>query len=171
MRKFWSVLGSIFLGISIIILIFCVYVAVKSKKTGEDIYILGYKPYIISTGSMEPTLKVRGLVLIKEFPYEDVQVGDIISFVPAEIGKPVCHRVVEITPEGFITKGDNNKTDDMGVVTKEEYKGRLVFHTNVYANLYYTITEGNRVVVVAVFILLVAGVVMAVFAIRYLRKE
>lgn len=171
MKKFWSILGSIFLAISIIILIFCIYIAVKSKQTGEDIYILGYKPYIISTGSMEPTLKVRGFVLIKEVPYEEIKKDDIISFVPEEIGQSVCHKVVEVTDEGFITKGDNNFTNDIGTITKEEYKGKLVFYSNIYANAYYAITEGNPVIVIGLFIFFIIGIVLAVLAIKVLRKE
>ena len=171
MKKFWSILGSIFLIFAVIILIFCIYIAVKSKQTGEDIYILGYKPYIISTGSMEPTLKVRALVIIKQVPYEDIKADDIISFVPEEIGKSVCHRVVEIDEEGIVTKGDNNFTADMGKVSKEEYKGKLILSSNIYANIYYAVTEGNPVIVIGLFLLLIFGIIIAVIAIKFLRKE
>lgn len=170
MKKFWSIFGTLFLIFSVVVLIICVIIAVRSKQTGKDIYIFGYKPYIISTGSMEPTLKVRGLILIKEVPYEEIKVDDIISFIPEEIGQSVCHRVIEITDEGFVTKGDNNFTADMGVITKEEYKGKMVFNTNIYANVYYAVTQGNPVIVIGLFLLLVLGIVLAVVAIRYLRK-
>jgi len=172
MKKFWSIVGTIFLIFSIIVLIFCIYVAVRTKQTGQDMYILGYKPYMISTGSMEPTLKVRGLVVIKEIPYENIKVDDIISFVPEEMpDKSVCHRVVEITDEGFVTKGDNNFKNDMGLVTKDEYKGKLVFHSNIYANAYYVVTDSNPIVLVVLFSVLIIGIVLAVVAIRILRKE
>lgn len=170
MKKFWSILGTIFLILSVIILIYCIYIAVKTKQTGEDIYVFGHKPYIISTGSMEPTLKVRGLVVIKQIPYEDIKVDDIISFVPEEVGKNVCHRVVEIIDEGFITKGDNNYKNDMGIVTKDEYKGKLVFYSNAFANLYYSITQGNRVVVIVLTILLIIAIILVVISVKYLRK-
>jgi len=171
MKKVSSMFGTLFLILSIIILIVCVYVAVKSKRTGEEIYIFGYKPYMIATGSMEPTLKVRGIVLVKEVPYEEIKEGDIISFIPTLIGQSVCHRVIEVTPEGFVTKGDNNYTADMSVATKDEYKGKVVFSTNVLGTAYYAITEGNKIIVIGLFILILLGVVMAVVAIKYLRKE
>jgi len=171
MKKVGSILGTIFLVFAIIVLIFCVYIAIRTKQTGQDIYILGHKPFMISTGSMEPTLKVRGLVVIKEVPYENIKEDDIIAFVPIGTSKNVCHRVVEISDEGFTTKGDNNFKNDMGIVTKDEYRGKLVFHSNAYANLYYAVTEGNTFVVILVFAIFIVGVILAVVSIRILKSE
>ena len=170
MKKFISFLKNMFLIFSVLILIFCIYIAIRSKQTGKDIYILGYKPYMISTGSMEPTLKVRGLVVIKEVPYEDIKEGDIISFVPEAIGRSVCHRVMEITADGFITKGDNNFKEDMVKVKQDEYRGKMVFHSNAFANAYYAVTEGNMVIVIGAVVLLIVAIIIAVAAVRYLKK-
>ena len=171
MKKVSSIFGTIFLVFAVIVLIFCIYIAIRTKQTGQDIYIFGYKPFMISTGSMEPTLKVRGFVIIKEIPYKDIKEDDIIAFVPIGTNKNVCHRVVEKTSEGFTTKGDNNNRNDMGLVTSEEYRGKLVFSSNAYANLYYAVTEGNTVLVVVVFLTLIIGIVLAVVAIKILKQE
>jgi signal peptidase I len=56
-----------------------------------------------------------------------VQPGDVIRY--ARPGGSVIHRVTEIknTPQGrvFITRGDNNNTDDAPVTTAQ-YQGKVV---------------------------------------------
>lgn len=170
MKKVASILKNVFLIISIAILIFCIFIAIKSKQLGRDIYILGYKPYIIATGSMETTLKVRGLVVIKQVPYEEIEIEDIISFVPNGVGKSICHRVVGITNEGFITKGDNNFSTDRWIISKEEYQGKLVYKSNIYANAYYAITEGNKSVVLGMALLIVIALIIAIWTGRHLKR-
>jgi signal peptidase I len=82
--------------------------------------LLGYKRYVIVSGSMEPTIPVGSVVYDEVVPVEVLEVGDIITFVPpAEYGldDPVTHRIAAITttPDGlreFRTKGDANETID-----------------------------------------------------------
>jgi hypothetical protein len=52
-----KVLNNLFLIILIIFLVSCSYIAYKNYKNSDESYILGYKPYIILTGSMEPEIK------------------------------------------------------------------------------------------------------------------
>jgi len=81
----------------------------------------------VLSGSMEPTIPVGGVVLIKEIGSSSLQVGDIICFKLAE-GQPwVTHRIVNITDEGFITKGDANNDVDRWVVKRENVVGEVLF--------------------------------------------
>ena len=96
-------LAFLFLGMSIII-------GVKFKENPEDAYLLGYKPVYILTGSMEPTLREKGVCIVKKISYDDVKVGDMIMFTIDE--KTITHRVISKTEEGIRTKGDNNDVDD-----------------------------------------------------------
>lgn len=74
--------------------------------------LLGFRPYAIVSGSMEPFYSVGSLVFSRSAEPEDIQVGDCIVF--RSNGKTGVHRVVEIDWEAktFTTKGDANVTAD-----------------------------------------------------------
>jgi len=70
----------------------------------------GYNPLVVVSGSMEPSLKVGGLLYYNEKNKEDFKTGDIIVFKSKE--HIISHRLVEKTETGYITKGDANNTTD-----------------------------------------------------------
>src|SRR3954466_10939972 len=89
--------------------------------------LLGFERYVIISGSMVPTLPVGSAVYDEVVPVSQIEVGDIITFIPPpeyDIHDPVTHRVVEITEIGedanaahagermFRTKGDANEDID-----------------------------------------------------------
>ena len=87
--------------------------------------LLGYERYVIVSGSMEPTIPVGAVIYDEVVPVDDIETGDIITFVPPPeygIDDPVTHRVVEVSIAGentshpgarlFRTKGDANEDPD-----------------------------------------------------------
>jgi signal peptidase len=76
-----------------------------------------YEP--VYTGSMEPAIPVGSVVVIKPANPETLKVGDIICFkTEAESPKTVTHRIIGITSQGFITKGDANEDPDQWIVKR-----------------------------------------------------
>ena len=68
--------------------------------------IWGYKPLVIVSGSMEPILKVGGILYYKTIPLDDYKKDDILVYrIP---NHNVSHRIVEINNNSFLTKGDVN---------------------------------------------------------------
>lgn len=87
--------------------------------------LYGDTSYIMLMGnSMKGTIDSGTFVVIK--PEQEYMSGDIIAFVN-EDGKNVIHRIVDKTEKGFITKGDNNRRDDPGIVNTENIIGRSIF--------------------------------------------
>ena len=124
-----KILKIIFWIILIIIVIYSTTIIfqkiVRKDKTPD---FMGYKNFIILTGSMEPTLKPGDIVFVKETT--NINEQDIISFkVENAI---VTHRVVEIENENgknfYITKGDANNTNDQMKIEKNDIKGVYLFH-------------------------------------------
>ncbi len=74
--------------------------------------------------SMHPTIESGTFVVIK--PEQQYFLGDIIAFVN-ENNRNVIHRIIEQTDEGFITKGDNNRRNDPGILPLEKIVGRSIF--------------------------------------------
>ena len=75
--------------------------------------IIGYRPLVVLSGSMEPILKVGGILYYQKINIEDYKKGDILVY--ATENHIISHRIVDITNDGFITKGDNNKVLDSKV--------------------------------------------------------
>lgn len=74
----------------------------------------GLSVYIVTSGSMEPSVPMGALVLVAPEPAGDVGVGDVITFVLPD--RVVTHRVVAIEPSDsgpvFVTRGDANPAPD-----------------------------------------------------------
>lgn len=102
----------------------------------EDAFIAGYKPYVISSDSMAPIYRKNSIVLVKQGNFKTIKTGEKIAFKVQELeGKPAFHRVVAVTPEGVVTKGDANKIRDAHLVTDKTYLGHEVWHTNIAVTL------------------------------------
>jgi signal peptidase I len=93
----------------IVFLLFSTYQAKKDPHKIPSIF--GYKPMTVLTNSMKPEISAGDIVLVKETEAVNIRKGDILTFQTAG-GKVITHRVSQVTPEGFITKGDNNNVAD-----------------------------------------------------------
>ena len=79
--------------------------------------IIVYKPLIIESGSMEPILRVGGILYYKSIPLNTYKVDDILVYkVPNHI---VSHRIIDRNDYYFITKGDQNNTIDSNVYNNQ----------------------------------------------------
>ena len=91
------------------------------------LYAIKIEPYVVLSGSMEPTLQVGSLSFInKNIKYEDVKEGDIVAYRSEKI--LIEHRVKSIDTNGFVTKGDANEEDDGLSVNKMNYIGVNAFN-------------------------------------------
>jgi len=83
----------------------------------------------VQSGSMEPAIKMGGVVLVK--PMNDYKIGDVITFGKITRTKsPTTHRIYDIkVVEGdirYITKGDANEDPDQREVLKKEIVGKVL---------------------------------------------
>lgn len=90
------------------------------------LYLCGIHPAIVLSGSMEPEIKTGSLCFVNtKTEVETIELGDIIAYRTGDIR--VTHRVIDITADGFQTKGDANDAPDISVVPKENVIGKTVF--------------------------------------------
>lgn len=91
------------------------------------LFLLGVRPYVVRSGSMEPAVPTGSLCFINSrIPYEEIETGDIAAY-RSVLGKNLMHRVVSVTKEGLETKGDANEHSDGITITRENYMGRGAF--------------------------------------------
>lgn len=164
-HKILTVLGTILCIILIPILVVNVTLIVKSYTNKELVpSVGGVFPLIVLTDSMYPVIESGDLIICNTASPAEVQVDDVISFFdPAGNGQSiVTHRVVEIliAEDGslsFITKGDNNNTEDKTPVPEDSlvgvYKSRIPGAGNVA--MFMQSTTGLVVCVVLPIVLLV----------------
>lgn len=95
--------------------------------------LVGLQPYTVLSGSMEPTYKTGSVIYVRKTDYRSLRVGDPITFLLSE-NTVATHRIVEIVPDAddpetlrFRTKGDNNDTEDGGLVHYKNVIGRPLF--------------------------------------------
>ena len=108
-------LGAVSLG--------CVFVFLSS-------HLLGWRFDAVTTGSMEPTFKVGGMVVVRSIDATSIERGAVITYQPpTEPAMLITHRVVEIVKQGgsisFRTKGDANDTPDPLVIPSENVRGEV----------------------------------------------
>ena len=73
----------------------------------------GYAFLSIETGSMEPTIEVDDVVIIKKIDPEAYKEDDIVAFWMNETDViPTVHRIVKIEGNQVTTKGDNPINDN-----------------------------------------------------------
>ena len=126
MKVFIKVVTIIVLIILIpIIFINGVIIADSAIHPDEVPSFLGWKPFIVLSGSMETEIMTGDLVITKEIDTSKLKVGDIIAF--KKDGYVTTHRIISIDEvdgqKQYVTKGDNNNTQDEGYTTDDMIEG------------------------------------------------
>lgn len=110
--------------------------------------ILGYRPVVVLSGSMEPTYPVGSIIYYHKCDFEKLSVGDAITF-QAE-GSLVTHRITTVNglSRTVVTKGDNNLSEDPVPVEENEIVGKATSFAIPYAG--YFVTYGKKPIAIAV---------------------
>lgn len=116
--------------ISVIIICFLVVTSYKTIDPFDRGYrtqdFFGYQLLTIGSNSMYPTINVGDSVLVKVVKDDtDIIEGDIIAY---QLGEHVIvHRVKEVVGyDSYVTKGDNNNTDDGSPIPRDKVLAKSV---------------------------------------------
>jgi signal peptidase I len=106
---------------NIIVFVLGVLIIISIYRYAETVLDNPLPLFLISSDTMNPTLKINDLVFIGDgHMFNSTSVGDIIAFnKPAGEDRIIVHRIVEITLENgkrvIITKGDSSPGSIPGV--------------------------------------------------------
>ena len=95
--------------------------------------LFGYRPLVVTSGSMEPTLKTGDAIVLKRTDPAELKVNDIVTYKPpgSKSDRLITHRVVSVSEAGgqylFETKGDNNPKVDSWTVTSDGVVGTMAY--------------------------------------------
>ena len=91
--------------------------------------ISGIRPCAVISGSMEPNLPIWSLCFVDtRASYDDIQTGDIVVYTRHSDQLRIIHRIIEITTDGMVTKGDANPVSDGLSVGRDNLYGKNLFH-------------------------------------------
>lgn len=120
--------------------------------------VFGYKPFIVLSGSMETDIRVGDLIITKEIDPTTLVIGDVVAFRDAE-GTVTTHRIIEMVtcPSGtcFITKGDNNSSQDQQLVERSDIEGIYVGRIPSVGNMLKSLSEPTTIIIVVLCITVV----------------
>ena len=121
-HKIWN-------GVSTVLVAVMVLLAILLAGTR----LIGLRPFVILSGSMEPTYHVGALIYVKETDPTEIQPGQAVTFLLDE-DTVATHRVVERVPDEtdpnlirYRTKGDANELVDGSLVHPNNVVGVPVF--------------------------------------------
>ena len=106
--------------------------------------ISNIKIYIIKTGSMEPSLRINEMIIVrKRRKNTEYLVGDIITYIDRETGTTITHRIADVIDDKIYTKGDYNNCMDINYIKYDD----IIFHniTNASIDIQLCIKKRNRI--------------------------
>lgn len=126
-----------------------------TTKSDKLFQLIGYRTYTVLSGSMEPKFYPGDIVVVKHKDKIDIKLNDIVTYKDSD-GVVITHRIIEETPQGYITKGDNNNTEDADILTKDNIIGEVKFSI---PKIGYIMNFLSKPAVVAVEMILLAGII------------
>ena len=121
-KKLWNGLTTVLVALVVVLALLLV-----------GVRLVGLTPYVVLSGSMEPTYHTGSLIYVKKADPFTIEAGTPITFMMDE-DTIATHRVVEVVPDEtdstvvrFRTKGDANDAVDGSLVHYKNVIGTPVF--------------------------------------------
>lgn len=122
-NKIFQVFIDILVFIITVFILFSLYNFISLKVLDKEYSnILGVSIFEIVSGSMEPTLNVKDLIIVKKV--DNIIKDDIITYIDNK--DFITHRVIKIEGNTLITKGDSNNSNDVKI-DKDKVIGKVIF--------------------------------------------
>lgn len=184
-----KIINLISIGMLFISLTFAIYASflfIQAKQNQTIPKIFGHYLMFVETGSMEPTLPIGTILLVKDSRIQDIKIDDIVSFHSTiTLGGVthdviITHRVVDIrsdqTGTHLITKGDANELEDDIPVNQNILVGKTILYITFLSFLKDFFGNTSLILFIVVLIVLtlvlVEGANLIKLSVKYkLEKE
>ncbi len=145
------------LGVIISIVLFTVLFANLYLLAARTVFkvslpkILGFSSVKVMSGSMEPTIDIGDVLIIKE--KDSYEKGDIITYNSGD--SFITHRIIEANATHLITQGDANNTADPEVKISDVQGEVVLIIPKIGNTLMFLRTTPGLIVLTGIIILLV----------------
>lgn len=144
------------------------YIAIFGLLSIISPSVFGYRPVVVLTGSMEPSIKTGSIIYNYEISdFSDIAQGDVITFKTSAEAPLVTHRVMLIDEEEqtFRTKGDNNSVLDAMAVPYEQVVAKVAPFYLPKVGFYMVYAQNPKVIGV------IAGIIVMNVVLGYFGKD
>ena len=147
------------LSIFIIIFIYnIILIFISSENLSNGIGLFGYRAYIITSNSMEPSICLGDVVITKKCDEKDIHTGDVITFKQEQ--EVITHRILKIEKSDineefiYVTKGDNNNVEDTENINYSQIQGKSIL-TIPYLGKIILILDNKIIILIVILIFLI----------------
>lgn len=169
----WVVIGACVILIPVIIMNLSIMFQAKAN-TNKVPSVFGIKPFMVLSGSMETEIKKGDLIITKEINPEELEIGKVIAFRDAA-GTVTTHRIIDIVVKDgesfFITKGDNNSTQDRNLVSLKDVEGIYLFRIPGIGSMMKSLSQTTTIVILVLIITIVFVVGFIISNKKYVEEE
>lgn len=120
--------------------------------------VFGYKPFIVLSGSMETEIRVGDLIITKEQDPKTLKKDDVIAFRDSE-NTVTTHRIIDIVEKDgtkyFVTKGDNNVSQDENLVEYKDVEGIYVTRIPGFGNIFNELSKPTTIIILVIGVTLI----------------
>lgn len=169
----WVVLIACIVFIPIIIM--NVSIMLQAKTNSDKVpSVFGIKPFIVLSGSMETEIRKGDMIITKKVNPETLKIDDVIAFRDAA-GTVTTHRIIDIVDKDgetfFITKGDNNSTQDRNLVALRDVEGMYITRIPGFGSIMNSLSEPMTVVILVLIITIIFAIGFAISSKKLADQE
>lgn len=151
-NKIFQIFIDFLVFIVTILILFSLYKLVSIKVLHKPYAnTFGYSIFEIATGSMEPTLNVKDLIIIKIT--KDVSVNDIVTYI--EEDNLITHRVISINGDNLTAQGDANNSIDNNI-KKDAIIGKTVYVIKKGGLIREVFLTPRNIIIITITLLLIS---------------
>lgn len=148
------------------VLIMNISIMIQANTNKDEVpSVFGYKPFIVLSGSMETEIKKGDLIIVEVTDPATLEVDDVIAFRDAE-ETVTTHRIIEIVERDgetyFITKGDNNSSQDQNLVEFDDVEGIYVTRIPGVGNMLNSLAQPTTIVIVVLGVTVIFGIAFVI---------
>lgn len=135
--------------------------------------LFGLSGYYVRTKSMEPTITQGSIVFVEKIDFDDITVGDVLTFQSADTTRRFTHRVVRIDSKNKLlyTRGDANNVDDPEPAKYERVLGKVKYSAPVAGYVVMAVTSRTGVIITASILIVWLSVEIEVFRLNKRRMK
>lgn len=140
------------------ILLLVLALVLLASKSDIAFKIIGYRGYVVLSESMKPSILAGDVVIVRDANRCNIKENDVVTF--NQDNEVITHRIKGVLENGYITKGDNNKSEDFEILSREDIIGKVVLRIPLIGRLIMFISNPYIMSVELVFlgVILIAGI-------------
>ena len=116
-----------------------------------------YISLILYHGSMQPTININDVIIVKDCDIKELKIDDIITFNKDK--KIISHRIIKKIEKNdkffFLTQGDNNNIEDKGLIEEKQIYGKVIFKIPKVGIIVRLLQNKKGFMQIAIFVIII----------------